>query len=76
MKERLQKILSREGFGSRRDCENLIQNNRVKINGIIATIGMTADSDIDQIKVDENREDNPKKKSSTSFTNQRMFCQI
>lgn len=53
MKERLQKILSREGFGSRRDCEYLIQNNRVKINGIIATIGMTADSDIDQIKVDE-----------------------
>ena len=38
-KERLQKILSKQGYGSRRECEKLIADNRVKIDGKIAKLG-------------------------------------
>ena len=50
--ERLQKILARAGFGSRRSCEVLIQNGRVKINNQIATLGSKAVPNVDQITVD------------------------
>jgi 23S rRNA pseudouridine2605 synthase len=50
--ERLQKILARAGFGSRRYCEELIQNGRVKVNNQIATLGSKALPDIDHITVD------------------------
>ena len=33
MEERLQKILSRSGFGSRRACEEMIVMGRVTVNG-------------------------------------------
>ena len=36
MKKRLQKILSRAGYGSRRGCEDLIAKGRVTVNGKIA----------------------------------------
>lgn len=52
MEERLQKILARSGFGSRRACEELIAKGRVMVNGQIATLGMKADPHKDQIKVD------------------------
>jgi len=52
MEERLQKILARCGFGSRRDCEVIIQQGRVTVNGLTATIGSKADPNKDQIKVD------------------------
>jgi len=52
MKERLQKILSRAGFGSRRDCEKIIFEGRVYVNGKLVTIGASADQTSDQIKVD------------------------
>lgn len=52
MVERLQKILSRAGFGSRRACEVLISVGRVKINGQVATIGSKADPATDTILVD------------------------
>ena len=51
MEERLQKILSRAGFGSRRTCEELIAKGRVTVNGQIATLGMKADPQIDKITV-------------------------
>lgn len=52
MEERLQKILSRAGFGSRRACEELILAGRVKVNGQIASIGSKADPTKDMIQVD------------------------
>jgi len=52
MKERLQKILARAGYGSRRSCEELISAGRVRVFGQIAKLGDKADADRDQIKVD------------------------
>lgn len=53
-KERLQKILSKHGYGSRRACENLIADNRVKINGKIAKLGDRGDINEDSIEFDDN----------------------
>ena len=52
MEERLQKILARAGYGSRRTCEELITSGRVKINGQVAKLGEKADPEKDQITVD------------------------
>lgn len=50
--ERLQKILAKAGYGSRRSCEELILAGRVKINGQVALIGSKADQENDAIQVD------------------------
>jgi 23S rRNA pseudouridine2605 synthase len=52
METRIQKILSQAGYGSRRSCEELILEERVKVNGKIATLGMKANQDQDQITID------------------------
>jgi len=52
MEERLQKILARAGYGSRRASELLIANGRVTVNGKTAILGTRADQEVDQIKVD------------------------
>ena len=39
MDEKLQKVLARAGFGSRRELEGWIKAGRVKINGEVANIG-------------------------------------
>ncbi len=52
MKERLQKILSAAGVCSRRAAETFITAGRVKVNGITANLGESADPDIDEILVD------------------------
>ena len=52
MNERIQKILSEAGICSRRSAEKLIEQGRVKVNGIIAKIGESADIDTDEITVD------------------------
>jgi 23S rRNA pseudouridine2605 synthase len=52
MKERLQKILARAGYGSRRSCEEIIIAGRVKVNGEVAQIGGKADVAKDKITVD------------------------
>lgn len=54
MKERLQKILARSGYGSRRACEQLIASGRVRVNGKVATLGMKADPLSDRIEFDGN----------------------
>lgn len=53
--ERLQKILARAGFGSRRKCEELIRQGRVTVNGQVAHLGMKADPEKDDIRVDGQR---------------------
>ncbi|MCX5413510.1 pseudouridine synthase [Streptomyces sp. NBC_00059] len=51
--ERLQKILARAGMGSRRACEELIEQARVEVNGeIVLEQGMRVDPQHDEIKVD------------------------
>lgn len=50
--ERLQKILSRAGLGSRRGCEEIISAGRVTVNGQVAALGMKADPQRDRIEVD------------------------
>ncbi len=55
MKERIQKILSEQGYCSRRAAEKLITEGRVKINGHPATLGDKADSLKDVFSVDNER---------------------
>ena len=51
--ERLQKVLARAGMGSRRACEELIEQLRVEVNGQIVTEqGMRVDPEHDEVKVD------------------------
>ena len=55
MQERLQKILSRAGFGSRRACEKIISDRRVKVNGVVIGLGFKADGSKDEIRVDDEK---------------------
>jgi 23S rRNA pseudouridine2605 synthase len=50
-KERIQKILSRSGFGSRRDCEKIIAEGRVTVNDQPAKLGDKADFENDIIRI-------------------------
>ncbi len=52
VEERLQKILARAGYGSRRSCEVLIADGRVKVNGQPVILGSKANGDKDEILVD------------------------
>ncbi len=53
--ERLQKLLARAGFGSRRASEEIISAGRVTVNGKVAELGTKADPAKDAIKVDGKR---------------------
>jgi pseudouridine synthase len=51
--ERLQKILARAGYGSRRSAEALITEGRVRVNGVLVReLGTVADAEVDYIEVD------------------------
>ena len=50
--DRLQKVLASVGLGSRRACEELIEDGRVTINGRVAELGDKADVEVDHIEVD------------------------
>jgi len=51
-KERLQKILARAGYGSRRGCEEIIEAGRVSVDGRPAKLGDKADPETQRITVD------------------------
>ena len=50
--ERLQKVLARAGLGSRRACEDLIADERVRVNGDVAVLGRRVEVEHDLIEVD------------------------
>ena len=53
MEERLQKTLARAGVASRRKCEELILQGRVRVNGQVVTqLGTKVDPARDAIEVD------------------------
>ncbi|MEJ5253397.1 MAG: rRNA pseudouridine synthase [Chthonomonadetes bacterium] len=55
-RQRLQKILAQAGYGSRRACEELIRQGRVRVNGQVVTqLGTQADPRQDVIEVDGRR---------------------
>ncbi|GIW94316.1 MAG: hypothetical protein KatS3mg110_2357 [Pirellulaceae bacterium] len=51
-KQRLQRVLAAAGFGSRRQCEELILTGRVEVEGRPAELGMRVDPDQQEIRVD------------------------
>ncbi|MCB2203061.1 rRNA pseudouridine synthase [bacterium] len=60
--DRVQKILSRAGFGSRRGCEAFIEEGRVTVNGKEITLGAKADPKVDEIRLDGMPIGKPEKK--------------
>ncbi len=51
--QRLQRLLATAGFGSRRQCETLIEEGRVEIDGeIVSQLGTVVDPKVHKIRVD------------------------
>jgi 23S rRNA pseudouridine2605 synthase len=54
VEERLQKFMARCGVASRRKCEEIITEGRVKVNNILVTeLGYKVDSDRDKVYLDD-----------------------
>lgn len=51
--QRLQRLLAAAGFGSRRQCESLIEEGRVEVDGqIVAELGTVVDPSVSKVRVD------------------------
>ncbi len=55
MPERLHKVIAAAGIASRRHAEELIAAGRVRVNGVVATIGDRVDAATDVVEVDGER---------------------
>ncbi|HXC63757.1 MAG TPA: S4 domain-containing protein, partial [bacterium] len=56
MQERLQKFLARSGVSSRRQCEQVMLEGRVTVNGaVVRELGVKVDPAKDAVKVDGKR---------------------
>jgi len=55
VQERVQKLMAQAGLGSRRACEALISQGRVRVNGAVVGLGAKADPEADTIEVDGQR---------------------
>ena len=53
VKQRLQKLIAHSGYCSRRTAEKLIEEGRVRVGGIVASLGDLADEDTDLITIDD-----------------------
>src|SRR5437899_3100106 len=49
---RLQRALARAGVTSRRKAEDLIRAGRVRVDGVVASLGVTVDTDRPRLAVD------------------------
>ena len=52
MKERIQKIIASRGVASRRAAEQMLLDGRISCNGVVCSLGQSADAEIDVILVD------------------------
>lgn len=50
--ERLQKVIARSGFASRRVADDLIANGRVEVDGVVAVLGQRVVPDVVEIRID------------------------
>ena len=70
---RLQKILARAGFGSRRACESFIQEGRVMVDGVVVQeLGSKADSESQLVTLDGQKVSGPGKLSKTTAEQSRL----
>lgn len=53
VRERLQKIMAHAGIGSRRACEEIISEGRVRVNGQKAILGQKVNPQTDKIFIDD-----------------------
>ncbi|MBL8156822.1 MAG: rRNA pseudouridine synthase [Anaerolineae bacterium] len=67
MKERLQKLMAQANLGSRRACEDLIRQGRVRVNGKVIHLGDQADPRADIIEVDGEKLAFPEQKLYIAF---------
>ena len=51
-RQRAQKALANAGVASRRVCEEMIEDGRVLINGVVATLGDKVDTSVDELRLD------------------------
>jgi len=50
--QRVQKALAAAGVASRRVCEEMIEDGRITVNGVVATLGDKVDAGVDELRVD------------------------
>lgn len=67
MKERVQKLMAQANIGSRRACEDIIRQGRVRVNGQVIHLGDQADPQTDVIEVDNNKLAFPDKRVYIAF---------
>ncbi len=71
MKERVQKLMAQANLGSRRACEEIISQGRVRVNGKVIKLGDQADAQTDIIDVDGTKLAFPDKKLYIAFNKPR-----